>query len=69
MCGPSANNRLRRFLKDARRIDYLSLQAWESHLRFASVSYGEAVAPGGCKTKRNTCVPGGLAPSGSIRNP
>lgn len=68
MCGPSSNNRFRRFLKDARRIEYLSLRVRESHLRFA-FAYCEAVAPGGSRTKRNTCVPGGRAPSGSIRNP
>ena len=102
MCAPSANNRFRRFLKDARRIDYLSLRAQESQLMFAfapetpgrypqvagwasaapfripglakecdpcAPNYGEAVAPGDRKTKRNTWVPGGLASSGSIRNP
>lgn len=100
MCAPSANNRFRRFLKDPRRIDYLSLRARESQVasapetpgRYPQVAdwasaapfrirglaeecdpcapnYGEAVAPGDRKTKRNTWVPGGLASSGSIRNP
>lgn len=87
MCAPSANNRFRRFLKDARRIDYLSLRAQESQVASApetpgryppglakecdpcAPNYGEAVAPGDRKTKRNTWVPGELASSGSIRNP